>query len=79
MPHAANLDAVSIWTNEEEAVVAYPQAKLVFSLKSLHVADTRLCKTMEYGEDMHRGRLAQVADITFGGIGPNNPLHFGSR
>jgi hypothetical protein len=28
---------------------------------------------------LHRDRLAQATDVAFGGIGPNNPLHFGSR
>jgi hypothetical protein len=28
---------------------------------------------------LHCDGLAQAADITFGWIGPDNPLHFGSR
>ncbi len=79
MRHAANLDGVGIWADEEEAVVAYTQAKFVSALHSFHVIQSRLCKTEERGEDMHRDGLAQVADITLGGIGPDNPLHFGSR
>jgi len=71
MPHAANLDGVGIWANEEEAVVAYTQPKFVSALHSFHVTQSRLCKTEERREDMHR--------YGFGRIGPNNPLHFGSR
>jgi hypothetical protein len=79
MPYAANLDGVGVWADEEEAVVAYAQTKFVSALHSFHVTQARLCKTVKSGEDMHRHMLAQAADITFGRIGPNNPLHFGSR
>ena len=34
---AANLDGVDIGTDDEEAVVAYPQPKFVSSSKSFHV------------------------------------------
>jgi hypothetical protein len=33
---------------------------------------------MQRRENVHGGGLAQAADIDPGGIGPNNPLHFGS-
>jgi hypothetical protein len=79
MPHAANLNGVGIWADEEETVVAYAQAKFVSSLHSFHVTQARFCKAEEHGEYMHRDGLAQAADITFGWIGPDNPLHFGSR
>jgi hypothetical protein len=79
MSHAPNLDGVGIWADEEEAVVAYTQAKLVSSLDSFHVAHARLCKTEERREDLHRDRPAQAANITFGWVSPDNPLHFGSR
>jgi hypothetical protein len=79
MTDAANLDSVGIWANEEEAVVTNAQPKLVCSLDSFHVTHARSRKTKERGEDIHRDWLAQAADITLGWIGPNNPLHFGSR
>ena len=37
MPHAANLDGVGIGADEEQAVIANAQPKLVYSLESLHV------------------------------------------
>jgi hypothetical protein len=79
MPNAANLDGVSIWADEEEAVVAYTQPKFVSALHSFHVTHARFRKAKERGEDLHRYGLAQAADITLGRIGPDNPLHFGSR
>ena|SRR6266849_5953005 len=79
MTDAANLDGVGIWANEEEAVVSYTQPKFVSSSESFHVTHARLRKAKECGEDIHRDGLAQAADITFGRIGPDNPLHFGSR
>jgi hypothetical protein len=48
MPHAANLDGVGIWADEEEAVVAYTQRKFVSSSESFHVIDARLCETVKY-------------------------------
>jgi len=56
--NAANLDAVGIGANEEEAVVAYAEPKLFSSLESLYVARTRFRKAMQRGEDMHCGGLA---------------------
>jgi len=79
MTDAANFDGVGVWADKEEAVVAYSQTKFVSALHGFHVTHARLCKTEERGEDMHRYGLAQVADITLGWIGPDNPLHFGSR
>lgn len=84
MPDAENLDGVGIRTDEEEALVAYTQPELVSSPESFHVTRARLRKTKERGEDLHRYGLAQVADVIFGRIGPDNllhfgPLHFGSR
>ena len=79
MPHAANLDGVGIRADEEEAVVPYTQPKFVSSLDGLHIAHARLCKTEERGEDLHRYGPTQTANVTFGWISPDNPLHFGSR
>ena len=79
MQHSANLYGVGIGANKEEAVVAYAQPKFFPSLKSFHVTFARSCKAMERREDMHRYGLAQAAHITLGRIGPDNPLHFGSR
>lgn len=78
MPHAANLYGVGIGANEEESIVTHTQPKLFSSLESFHVSYARLREAMERGEDMHCDGLAQTADVTFGTIGPNNPLHFGS-
>ena len=79
MTDAANLDGVGIWTDEEEAVVAYAQPKFVCSLDSFHVTHARLRETKKRGEDVHRDLLTQLADVIFGWIGSDNPLHFGSR
>jgi len=79
MTNAANFDGVSIWTDEKEAVGTNPQPKFVSSPESFHITHARLRKAKKRGEDMHRDGLAQAADITLGGIGPDNPLHFGSR
>jgi len=75
---AANFDGVGIGADEEEPVVANPQPKLFFSLESFHVARARFRKAMQHGENVHGSGLAQAANIGFGGIGPNDPLHFGS-
>jgi hypothetical protein len=48
MTHTANLDGVSIWANEKEAVVTNAQPKFFSSLKTFHVSDPGLCETMKY-------------------------------
>jgi hypothetical protein len=79
MPYPANLDGVGIWANEEDTIVTNTQAQFFSSLKSFHVTYASLRKAKKHAEDVHRDRLAQLADIAFSWIGPNNPLHFGSR
>ena len=79
MTDPANLDGIGIWADEEEPVVTNAQPEFVCTPQSFHVTHARLCKAEQRGEDMHRDGLAQAADITLARIGPNNPLHFGSR
>jgi hypothetical protein len=79
MTDATNLEGVGIWADEEEAVVADAQPKFVSALHGFHVTHARLRKAKQRREDMYRDGLAQSPDITFGRIGPDNPLHFGSR
>lgn len=78
MTDAANLDSVAVGADEEEAVVTNTQPKFFSALESFHVARAGFRKTMQRRENVHRGGLAQTADIGLGWAGPNNPLHFGS-
>jgi hypothetical protein len=79
MADASNFDGVGIGADKQEAVVANAQPKFFPALKCLDVTHARLCKAKKRGEDLHRDGLTQAADITFGGISPDNPSHFGSR
>jgi Putative transposase len=78
MTDAANLDGVWIGADEEEPVVANAQPKLFSSLEGFHVARARFRKAMQRGKNVHGGGLAETADIGLSGIGPDDPLHFGS-
>jgi hypothetical protein len=53
--------------------------QLLSALKRFHITHARFYKPKKRGEDLHRNGLTQAADIALGGIGPNNPPHFGSR
>jgi hypothetical protein len=49
---------------EEDAVVTNAQPKFFSSLKSFHVTHARLCEAKKRGDNMHRDRVAQVADTS---------------
>ena len=78
MMNATNLNGIGIGNDKEKSVVTDAQPKLISPMERLHVAHTRLCKTVQGGKNVHGGGFVQAADIGFGWLGPNNPLHFGS-
>ncbi len=77
MMDAANLDHIGIGTDEEEPVVTNAQPKLFSPLECFHVARARFRKAMQRRKNVHGDGLAQATNIGLGGIGPNNPFHFG--
>src|SRR5271157_1693404 len=74
MEDAADFYGVSS-SDKEEPVIGDAEPEFIASLKRLHVALARLGEAVQGGKDTHGGRLIEAADIGFGQLGPNNPLH----
>ncbi len=80
MMDAANLDGIGVGTDEEEAVVANAQTKLISALKRLHVARARFRKAMQSRKNVlkdflkisqfiiitHNKRTIELADVMYG-------------
>jgi hypothetical protein len=75
---AANFDRIGDGIGEEEPVVADAQPHLFSPLESLHVSRARFRKTVQRGENVHRGGLTQAADIGLGEIGTDDLFDIGS-
>ena len=78
MMDTANFDGIALGTDEKQPIVSDAEPEFFSSLESFHVTRARFRKTMQCGENLHRGGLAEAADIGLRASGPNDPLHFGA-
>ncbi len=79
MADTANFNDVVAGADEEEPVVAGPEAEFFsFALKSLDIPSARFRESMQRMQNANGSGLIQTANVRLGLLGPGDPLHAGS-
>ena len=76
---AANFDSFLSGVDEEEPIVADPEAQLFpFALKRPNISDAGFSEAMKSVQDAHGGALVEAAYVGPRLVGPGDPLYAGS-